>query len=101
MHWKTSDFDFETGWSDTSDRGREIKRWIDAHETVFNNFCILDDMADMRPLQDSLVRCDLMDGIGFNQFKAAEAMLSREVDDELLVAHKPDQLIPSGYWSCL
>lgn len=74
--WRTSSFDFQNEASDTSDRGREIKRWIDEHETDFNNFVILDDMADMRPLQANLVRCDLHNGIGFEEFKAAERMLS-------------------------
>jgi hypothetical protein len=81
-HWRTSDFDFEPGWSDTSDRGREIKRWIDFHETEFNNFVILDDMADMRPLQASLVRCDIYDGMGFTQYFAAEKMLMQGWDLE-------------------
>lgn len=74
-HWRTTDFDFECGWSETSDRGREIKRWIDANETLFNNFVVLDDMADMRPVQSSLVKCDCYDGIGFNQYHAAEKLL--------------------------
>lgn len=73
--WRTTNCAYEIGVSDTSDRGREIKHWIDKHETQFNNFCILDDMADMRPLQDSLVKCDCYDGIGFNQYYAAEKLL--------------------------
>lgn len=74
-HWRTCDWSYEEGVTNTSDRGREIKKWIDEHETKFNNFCILDDMADMRPLQDSLVKCDCYDGIGFNQYYQAEKLL--------------------------
>lgn len=59
----------------TSDRGREIRNWIQNHESEFNNFCILDDMADMRPLQDSLVRCDVFDGMGYREYHKAEKML--------------------------
>jgi hypothetical protein len=62
----------------TTDRGREIKNWIDNHETKFNNFCILDDMADMRPLQDSLVKCDAYDGLGWHQYRHAEKLLLAE-----------------------
>jgi hypothetical protein len=69
---------YEEGATDTSDRGREIKNWIDNHETKFNNFVIIDDMADMRPLQESLVRCDIFDGIGFRQYEAAKSMLLKE-----------------------
>lgn len=77
-HWRTSDFDFETGVSDTSDRGREIKRWIDLHETEFNSFVVLDDMADMRPVQSSLVRCDPYDGMSWQNYKDAEKLLTAE-----------------------
>lgn len=73
--WRTSCCAWEEGVSDTSDRGREIKNWIDMHETKFNNFCIIDDMADMRPLQDSLVKCNTDDGIGLAQYLQAVRLL--------------------------
>lgn len=73
--WKTSDWAYEEGITDTSDRGREIRQWIDHHETDFNNFCILDDMGDMRPLQESLVKCDVYEGMGWKQYHEAEKML--------------------------
>lgn len=59
----------------TSDRGREIKHWIDCHPEDFNNFVIIDDMANMRPLQDNLVKCELYDGLGWHQYYAAEKIL--------------------------
>lgn len=74
-HWRTDSMAYEIGVTETSDRGREIKKWIDQHETQFNNFVILDDMADMRPLQASLVRCCPYDGIGFFQWQAAGKIL--------------------------
>lgn len=73
--WRTTVCAYEIGVSDTSDRGREIKDWIDNNETKFNNFVILDDMADMRPLQDGLVRCDPYDGMSWHNYYAAERML--------------------------
>lgn len=74
-HWRTSDFDFETGVSETTDRGREILRWVNEHETQFNNFVVLDDMGDMRPVQHALVRCDPYDGMGHAEFHAAGKVL--------------------------
>lgn len=63
-------------WQTTSSRGREIRNWIERHPDKFTNFCILDDMADMRPYQDSLVQCHPYDGIGWHQYHAAAALLS-------------------------
>ena len=78
-HWRTGDWAYEEGITETSDRGREIKLWIDEHETEFNNFVVLDDMADMRPVQDSLVRCDFYDGFGYHQYNAAARLLGGSV----------------------
>jgi hypothetical protein len=78
--WKTADHsftDFETQ-SSTSDRGREIKNWVDNHQTKFNNFVILDDMGDMRPVQDSLVKCCPYDGIGYLEYHNAQKILMAE-----------------------
>lgn len=60
---------------ETSDRGREIENWIFNNSSRFNNYVILDDMDDMRPLQDNLVRCSTYDGIGFFQYEAAGKIL--------------------------
>lgn len=60
--WVHSDDD------DTSDRGREITHWIYNNAYKFNNLAIIDDMADMRPLQESLIRCDVYDGFGYRQY---------------------------------
>lgn len=73
--WKTSHHIHAEPFDNTSDRGREVKHWIDNHETEFNNFCILDDMNDMRPLQDSLVKCDCYDGMSWQNYFDAEKML--------------------------
>jgi len=73
--WRTTTCAYEHGITDTSDRGREIKNWIDNHEEAFNNFVILDDMADMRPVQDNLVKCDTYNGIGFMDYHKAEMIL--------------------------
>lgn len=74
-HWRTTNCAYENGVTDTSDRGREIKVWIDKHETKFNNFVILDDMADMRPVQHALVRCDPYDGMSLENYKTAKRIL--------------------------
>lgn len=73
--WRTREWVFSEDREDTSDRGREIQHWIN-NALPFNNFVILDDMADMRPLQDSLVRCDVYDGIGFREYNKAKEILS-------------------------
>jgi hypothetical protein len=77
-HWRTGNMAYEEGITETSDRGREIKQWIDNHETKFNNFVVLDDMADMRPVQDNLVRCDYYEGFGFHTYMAAQKILKQE-----------------------
>lgn len=72
--WKTRSW-VHSDDVNTSDRGREIQHWIFNNMTRFNNYVILDDMADMRPLQDNLVRCDVYDGIGYHQYMSAEKIL--------------------------
>lgn len=74
--WRTINAVGGDDWRDTAPRGREIRNWIERHETKFNNFCILDDMDDMRPYQDSLVKCHIDDGIGLGQYRQAAALLS-------------------------
>lgn len=74
--WRTPSAAVGEDWRETSDRGREIRSWIAQHETEFNNFCILDDMDDMRPYQDSLVKCHPYDGIGFFQYELASQLLA-------------------------
>jgi hypothetical protein len=78
--WEEGDWWRTRGWvysndDSTSDRGREIQEWIMANATRFNNFVVLDDMADMRPLQDNLVKCDVYEGMGYAQYKQAEVLL--------------------------
>lgn len=75
LYWRTCDFIIPNEHDSTSDRGREIKHWIQNHETDFANFCVIDDMADMRPVQSSLVKCDAYDGMGWHQYRIAEKML--------------------------
>lgn len=60
----------------TFGRGREINAWIKKHYSEFFRFVILDDESDMEPLMDSLVQCDLYDGIGFQQWRKADNILS-------------------------
>lgn len=75
VFWKTRGWVHSDDDTHTSDRGREIQHWIANNLTNFNHLVILDDMADMRPLQDHLVRCDLYDGIGYKQYVAANQLL--------------------------
>lgn len=49
-----------------SNRGNEIKCWIDLHDTQFDRFVILDDDSDMEPLMNSFVKCDCYDGFGLH-----------------------------------
>lgn len=53
--WKTKNFIDSYDNEGSSERGREISDWIYNNAETFNNFVILYDLADMRPLQDSLV----------------------------------------------
>lgn len=80
--WRTSTHSY-TNCTDaltmTTDRGREIKQWVDNHEGKMTNFVILDDMADMRPVQDHLVKCDCYDGLGWHQWQAAKKILSTPI----------------------
>lgn len=73
--WKTRSWVHSDDDKNTSDRGREIEHWIFNNITRFNNYVILDDMHDMRPLQDNLVRCSTYDGIGFFQWEEADKIL--------------------------
>lgn len=73
--WKTRSWVYSDDNGNTSDRGREIEHWIFNNMSRFNNYVILDDMADMRPLQDNLVKCCTYDGMGFFQYKSAEKLL--------------------------
>lgn len=72
--WRTPTFAVRYSQHDTN-RGREIKNWLDANSNKFNNFCVIDDMSDMRPVQSSLVKCDAYDGMGWHQYRMAEKML--------------------------
>lgn len=75
LWWKTRSWKHSEDSSVTSDRGRGIEHWLFNNTSRFNNYVILDDMCDMRPLQDRLVRCDLYDGIGYRQWQAADKIL--------------------------
>lgn len=64
-------------YNNTSDRGREIHSWVmGSNETKFNRFVILDDMFDMRPLQDSLVQCNYYNGFGWFEYQKASDILN-------------------------
>ena len=73
--WCTRSWVYSDDNDNTSDRGREISHWIYNNYYKFNNLVIIDDMADMRPLQESLVRCDVYDGLGYRQYQDAYRML--------------------------
>ena len=64
-------------------RGDEIADWIARHSSEFNNFCILDDDADMGHLMESLVLCNPYDGIGFMEYHKAEKMLMKNFSNVL------------------
>lgn len=73
--WKTRSWVHSDDDSNTSDRGREIEHWIFNNMSKFNNYVVLDDMHDMRPLQDNLIKCDVYEGMGYSQYIAAEKIL--------------------------
>ena len=73
--WRTTLWPYEGALGETSDRGREILHWLSNSGVLLNNYVILDDMADMRPLNESLILCSTNDGIGYSQYIAASAML--------------------------
>jgi hypothetical protein len=79
--WKTASMVASNEWLETSDRGLEIADWVGWNRLSFNNFIILDDMADMRPVQDNLVRCSTYDGIGFFQYEEAGKILQHPFSD--------------------
>lgn len=78
--WRTTSNVF-TNDSGNCNRGLEIKHWLDNHPSEYNRFVILDDNSDMEPLMDSFVQTDAYDGIGFNNFLAAQRILRGE-DEE-------------------
>lgn len=80
--WRTVTHVHTDDWQQTSDRGREIRNWIQNHETKFNNFVILDDMMDMRPLDDNLVKCNPYDGMSWQNYHDAEMLLKAEPVDK-------------------
>lgn len=73
--WCTCSCVYSEDKDNTSDRGREISHCIYNNYSKFNNLVIIDDMADMRPLQESLVRCDVYDRLGYRQYQDADRML--------------------------
>lgn len=79
--WRTVSTVFDNDESFVSNRGAEIKEWLDRHPTSYNRFVIIDDDSDMEPLMDSFVQTDAYDGIGFNNFLAAQRILRGE-DEE-------------------
>jgi hypothetical protein len=77
--WRTISYVFsEVDRRYVSDRGLEISQWLEESVGKWNNYVIFDDMADMRPVQDHLVRTSLYDGISFMNYLAAKKMLSGE-----------------------
>lgn len=76
-HWRTPNHIYadDTNLYTTSDRGREIQKWLDDHAGQFNRFVILDDMMDMRPLDHHHVLCNLDDGMSLRNFYDALGML--------------------------
>ncbi len=56
-------------------RGYEIKEWIRANDTNMKMFIILDDDSDIAPYQDYFVKCDPYDGLTFQAYLKARALL--------------------------
>jgi hypothetical protein len=76
VYWCTSRFVPDTALYCTStDRGREVMDWVTTAPYSVSNFVVLDDMADVSPVMDNLVRCDLYDGMGWQQYHDAEKLL--------------------------
>lgn len=73
--WKTPCHLYDSVHANTS-RGMEIKNWIDNHTDEIGYFAIIDDNSDMDELVDYLVLTDAYDGIGFNGYHRAEALLN-------------------------
>jgi hypothetical protein len=81
LWWKTSSFVVANEWLETSDRGREVINWVENNCTQFNNFAVLDDMTDMRPVQDSLVRCSTYAGMWLGQYGEVGRILKHRLGD--------------------
>lgn len=74
-YWRTNDLCWMTKREDESDRGAEIDQWLHHMQFEINRYVILDDMADMRPHQDALVKTDTYEGFGFWAYRKACAIL--------------------------
>jgi hypothetical protein len=71
--WCTPSFNGCT--ADKFGRGKEIEAWVKTNCQSFNRFVIIDDDSDMEPYMESLVQTDTYDGIGFQDYLAAEKIL--------------------------
>lgn len=58
-----------------TERGIEIKSWVDKHSSEFNRFVILDDNSDMESVEGSFVQTDAYEGFGYKHFKQAVKIL--------------------------
>lgn len=75
-HWRTVSYVFsEEMQIYTSDRGREIAKWLSDNKNVWKDFVVIDDMADMRPVMDRLVKVDAYEGFGFHAYMKAKKLL--------------------------
>jgi hypothetical protein len=56
-------------------RGSEIKEWLRRNDLITKMFIILDDDSDIAPFQDYFVKCHVYDGITFDAYIKARALL--------------------------
>lgn len=56
-------------------RGTEIGEWIKKNDLNMKMFIILDDDSDIAPYQDYFVKCDVYDGMTFQAYLKAKALL--------------------------
>jgi hypothetical protein len=77
--WRTVSYVPNDDFGSNTDRGREILDWVKRHETEFNNFVVLDDMMDMRPVDHALVLCNYYDGLSYQNYEDAAKILAAKV----------------------
>lgn len=83
-HWRTVSYVFSDIDSRyVSARGMEIAKWLEDNLGKWENCVVLDDMADMRPIQPALVKTSLYNGITFENYLEAKKKLGCGVDDNL------------------
>lgn len=59
-------------------RGAEIKDWLKRNDLITKMFIILDDDSDIAPYGDYHVKCDCYDGLTFQAYIKARALLGEK-----------------------